>query len=64
MPTHYQSAKMNQKKIKLTKQDKKEIKRDKLKKEIKKKPQARQGVPAPSTKGKKKPRRPKPTRKY
>tara|TARA_R100001086_G_scaffold247354_1_gene181393 strand:- start:488 stop:643 length:156 start_codon:yes stop_codon:yes gene_type:complete len=51
MPTHYQSAKMNQKKIKLTKQDKKEIKRDKLKKEIKKKP-------------KKKPKRPKPTRKY
>ena len=56
MPTHYQSAKMNQKKIKLTKKDKKEIKRDNLKKQIKKKnnkTQARKGVPAPSTKGKK-----------
>jgi len=57
MPTHLQTAKMNQKKVKITKKDKKEIKRDNLKKQIKKKkntkkPQARKGVPAPSTKGK------------
>ena len=34
MPTHYQTAKMNQKKVKLTKKDKKEIKRENLKKQI------------------------------
>lgn len=43
MPTHYQTAKMNQQKVKLTKKDKKEIKRENLKKEIKrkKKPKAK-----------------------
>ena len=46
MPTHYQSAKMNQKKIKLTKQDKKEIKRENLKKQIKRKKPAKK-KPAP-----------------
>jgi len=39
MPTHLQEAKMNQQKVKLTKKDKKEVRRDNLKKEVKKKPQ-------------------------
>lgn len=48
MPTHYQTAKMNQQKVKLTKKDKKEIKRENLKKEIKrkKKPKATYGTRA------------------
>jgi len=34
MPTHLQKAKMTQQKVKLTKKDKKEVRRDNLKKEV------------------------------
>jgi hypothetical protein len=37
MPTHLQKAKMTQQKVKLTKKDKKEVRRDNLKKAVKKK---------------------------
>jgi len=36
MVTHLQKAKMNQQKVKITKKDKKEIKRENLKKQIQK----------------------------
>jgi hypothetical protein len=45
MPTHLQTARMNQKKVKITKKDKKEIKRDNLKKQIKKKKNTKKPKP-------------------
>jgi hypothetical protein len=60
MPTHLQKAKMTQQKVKLTKKDKKEVRRDNLKKEVTQKAK-------PSSKhrrGEKKPQKKKPKKRY
>ena len=60
MPTHLQEAKMNQQKVKMTKKDKKEVRRQNLKKAVTQKAK-------PSSKhrrGEKKPQKAKPKRRY